>query len=66
MTHPTHPAGSARRRPGEVDWQAAADGIANMVEVLRGMHAALIADGYTDQQARDMAAALVVAGGPRR
>lgn len=60
-----HPAGSARRRPGDVDWQQAADSIQAMVEVLRGMRAALIADGYTDQQARDMVAALVVAG-PRR
>jgi hypothetical protein len=62
----SHPAGSARRRPGDVDWQAAADGIANMIEVLRGMHAALVADGYTGQQARDMVAALVVASTPRR
>lgn len=43
-----------RRTPNGVDWAAAAAAIDHMRELARAAVAGLVADGFTDEQARAM------------
>ena len=46
------------RPPAAPDWQQIAAGIEQMRETVRAIVAALIADGFTDREARAMTAAM--------
>jgi len=58
MSRPTRPESGP-------DWQAIAGAVDQLREMLRAAVAALIADGFTDEQARGIVAATIITGRKR-